>query len=340
MKTSGGTFSLTPRTTPAPSARPTPAPTAPVVVVAPREKDSLVPTGARALWPGTYLVSVGLTQRPTRAVSDGSRIWYLDQANRVNVLHTLNGELFQIAALPPGASVTGMAVSPNHVYFVDGPASALYALTISTEQVSRIPLGFATAATAIAASPDERLWLATGASGLVSYDPRTGQIERVAVGANLSVVATDSLGRVWMAARDRQAIDLYDPLARKLTEFSLSHGGAITALAVDRANTVWVGTDTGQTFAIRSAAAAGTSGALVTTGLVGRPISGFALDPSGALYYVSRTESAVAYGTVQFPAGARVSPASASEPMFDFVGRAWQSDLGAGFYVTLPEGRT
>jgi hypothetical protein len=56
------------------------------------------------------------------------------------------------------------------------------------------------------------------------------------------------------------------------------------------------------------------------------------------MYFVSRTESGVAYATVQFPSGARVSGSSTSEPMFDLLGRAWQSDPGVGFYVTLPAG--
>jgi hypothetical protein len=330
----------TAQTTPTPSGSPTPtpAPSAPVVLVAPREKDSLVPTGARAVWPGTYIVSVDATQRPTRSASDGKIIWFLDSSNRINALHLQTGVVNQVATLPRGALVTAMAISANHVYFFEAPTSTLYSFTVSTEQIARIPLGLGSNVAAIAGSADDRLWLATAATGLVGYDPRTGLVERISVGSGLSVVATDALGRVWTAAKDRQAVDMYDPLTRKVSELSLTHGGGITALAVDKANTVWVGTDTGQTFALHSAIAAGAGGALVTTGLVGRPISDFALDPSGAMYFVSRTDSGVAYATVQFPSGARVSGSTTSEPMFDLLGRAWQSDPGIGFYVTLPPG--
>ncbi len=322
-------------TTPAPSA--TPVPTQPAVVVAPQEKDDLVPLNARPLWPGTYFVSVSTTQRPARIASDRARIWYLDDANRVNTFRPETGELLQVAVLPPSATIASMAVGPSHVYFVDGPASALYSLSISTLQYVRIPLTYATGATAIAASPDDRLWLATGASGLVGYDPRTGQIQRVPVGTGLAAVATDALGRVWTAGGDRQAVDVYDPLSGKTTEYALTHGGSITALTVDPQGTVWVGTDTGQVFSLRAALTGGLS---VTGGLVGRAVTDFVLDQNGATYYVSRSAGVLAYGALLSPATVRTGPVDASEPMFDFIGRAWQgSHDGGGFYVTLPGGR-
>src|SRR6266850_4751209 len=72
--TTGPTTSAPPANTPLPTApttpvpstspTPTPAPSAPTVVVAPREKDSLAPIGARAVWPGTYLVTIDASQRP------------------------------------------------------------------------------------------------------------------------------------------------------------------------------------------------------------------------------------------------------------------------------------
>jgi streptogramin lyase len=324
---------------PAPTPTPTPAATEkPVVVIPVAHDDDLVPSGSRALWPGTYLVSVTASQRPVRSTSDGTRIWYLDDENRVNALNMQTGALLQIAALPVGATVTSMTASRDHVYFVDRAQSRVYALTISTEQLKTIAMSFATGATAIVASPDERLWLATAADGLVSYDPRSGQVQKIAVGVSLSVIATDALGRVWAASGDRQAIDVYDPLAAKLTEIALAHGGSVTALAVDRAGVVWVGTDTGQTFALRGA---GTASPSVTQGLVGRPITGFSYDQqTTALLYVSRSPSAVAYGPLVGSSAPKIVPGTSSEPMFDWFGRAWQGDpIADGFYVTLPGGR-
>jgi len=131
---------------------------------------------------------------------------------------------------------------------------------------------------------------------------------------------------------------VWDPLSGKLSEISLAHGGAVTALVVDRSNVVWIGTDTGQTFAVRNAVA-GTGTAVVSSGLVGRPITGFVLDQNGALYFVSRTPNALAYGLVQSASGVQLVPGSATEPMFDPMGRVWDADTSAdGFYVTLPGG--
>lgn len=321
--------------TPATSA--TPAPTQPAVVVAaPPEKDELVPTNARPLWPGTYFVSVTASQRPVRVAGDATRIWYVDPSNRVNVLHTDDGQLLNLGTLPAGASITSLAVTPNHVYFVDAAASAIYVLTISTEQYVRVPLAFASGATAIAGSPDERLWLAS-ANSIVGFDPRTGQVQRVPVGATLTALATDALGRVWTAAGERQAIDMWDPLSGKFTEYAIGHGGSITALAVDRNGAVWIGTDTGQSFAVRNI---GTPAIQVAFTVIGRPVTGFALDQGRIPSYVTRTSGSVVFQSVLVGSAAHTAPGTASEPMFDSFGRTWQADLaGQGFYVTLPGGR-
>src|SRR5205814_1648439 len=154
----------TAQATAAPSASPTPsttpAPTEPPVVVAPPEKESLVPSNARPLWPGTYFVSVG-ARRPVLSASDLTRIWFLDESKRVNVIYTHDCRVLTLGSLPTNAVITNMAVSRDHVYFLEGAAGAVYVFTISTEQIVRVPLALASSATAIAASADERLWIAT-----------------------------------------------------------------------------------------------------------------------------------------------------------------------------------
>jgi streptogramin lyase len=183
----------------------------------------------------------------------------------------------------------------------------------------------------MAASPDERLWLATIRSGLVSFDPRTGRATVVDAGRGLSAVAVDPLGKVWFAAGERQAIDSYDPLTGKLTELVLNHDGAVTAMIVDRGGTLWVGTDTGQVFAIRN------NGLGSILGAAGR-IDSFILDADGLPWLVSRSAAAVAYGPVSDLNTLRTAPASAAEPFFDRLGRAWLADRSAdGFYVTVPK---
>ena len=336
QNTAPGTPLPTAPTTPKPSATPTPTPAAtePVAVVAPREHDSLVPSGARSLWPGTYVVSVGTTKRPDRAVGDGTRIWYVDDANRVNALHPATGELFsQIASLPAEANIGRLATSPNHVYLTDGIAGVLYVLTIDSEQLRAIRLPAVAVATAMVASPDERLWIGTPGSGLVSYDPRTNRVETIAAGQNVSALASDGLGRIWFASSDRQALDLYDPLSARLTEIAFAHAGSISALAVDRSGAVWVGTNTGQLIAMRNAVIEFTSG-------LGLAIDSFVLDQNGAAWYVSVGSGDLAYGRATSAAVPRRNPAGSSGPIFDQLGRVWQADRSAnGFYVTLPEGQ-
>jgi ligand-binding sensor domain-containing protein len=232
--------------------------------------------------------------------------------------------------------VSDVAISPNHVYLVDRSATTVYVLTISTEQLTSTTLGLASPISAVSAAADERLWIGTAGSGLVAFDPRTNRLEKIAPGLDVSAVATDSLGRVWVAARDRQAVDLYDPLAGKLTEFALPYAGLITALATDRSDTVWVGTDSGQTFGLRP----GSGATLLASGTVGRPINSLVVDVGGTVYLVSRSASGLVYAPVRLPNETQVAPNGASEPMFDSLGRAWIADrVSGGFYVTLPGGR-
>ena len=321
----------------APVASPTPtataAPTQAPVVVAPHESDDLVPSDARPLWPGTYYVGVAASQRPVRVISDGTNLWYLDPSNRVNVLHTATGELNQIAALPGSATVTAMAITPDHVYFLDRAATTLYVLSISREQLTSVRMPYARSASAIAGSRDERLWLATTDAGLVSYDPRSSRIESVAAILDLSAVATDSLGRVWTASRTRQALDMYDPLAGKVTEYSLAHTGSLSSLAVDGSNAVWAGTDLGEVYALRTGQG---SASLVAQASVGRPITSLILGESQTIYFVSRSASGTTYGAA-VGGGAQLVPSGATEPMFDSLGRIWMGDSSSGgFFVTVP----
>jgi hypothetical protein len=292
-----------------------------------------VPARSRAVWPGTYLVTVPVGQRPDHAVGDGSRIWYVDDANRLNALNMTTGELFSpIATLPRSATIDRMAVSPNHVYLFDPLTGTLYVLTINTEQLSSVTLPFATSATSMAASPDERLWLGTPGAGLVGYDPRTGRIERVAAGSNLTALASDALGRIWIAARDRQAIGVYDPLNGTLSDVTFTHGGSITALTVDRSGALWVGADNGQIFAMRN-------NSVFFSAALGRRVDAFVLDRSGLAYFVSVGPGGQAYGFAAGPGTSRQAPVGSSGPIFDPLGRIWQADRSAdGFYVTLPEG--
>jgi streptogramin lyase len=162
---------------------------------------------------------------------------------------------------------------------------------------------------------------------------RTGRIEKVAAGSNLTALASDGLGRIWIAARERQALSLYDPLNGTLADIPFTHGGSIEALAVDRSGTLWVGTDTGQLFAMRN-------NSVIFSAALGLPVDSFVLDRSGAAYFVSPAAGGLRYGSALGLGQARQAPLGSSGPIFDELGRVWQADRSAnGFYVTLPEGQ-
>jgi anti-sigma factor RsiW/streptogramin lyase len=320
-------------TIPAPSASPAaqvapPADAHPITVVAP--SDGKVPTGARAVWPGTYLVTIAT--QPTVVTSDADRIWFVDGANQVKSLHMRSGEQYTLTHLPASASIGRIAVSPNHVYLTDTAARLMYVLTIGTEQVSTVPLPFLAITNDIVASPDERLWLGTRGLGLVSFDPRSNRLESAGAVQDVSAVATDPLGRIWMGVPGRQVLDVFDPLTDKITELSLPHDGTISALAIDREGTIWAGTDTGQLFAIRN-------GRLQGSAALGRPIDDLLIDAAGQAWFVTRTATEVLYGLAVGNGITVHAPGTASGPLFDALGRAWQADASAGgFYVTLSPG--
>jgi anti-sigma factor RsiW/sugar lactone lactonase YvrE len=314
--------------TPAPSAAPIASPAPPVAVAAPASYP-LPPNGARLVWPDTYFAATP-GRRTLGAAIEGQRMWSIDDANRVSAFHYSTAQTFDIGRLPKTASVTRVLTSPNHIYLPDF-SGTLYVLTMDSEQLATVVLPFLREAVAIAASPDELFWLATSRSGLVSFDPRTGRATVVDAGHGLSAVAVESLGRVWFAAGERQAIDSYDPLTGKLTELVLNHDGAISAMLVDRNGTLWVGTDTGQVFAIRN-------NSLTSVASAGRRIDSFTLDADGLPWLVSRSAGGIAYGPVSDLRALRTAPATAAEPFFDRLGRAWLADRSAdGFYVTVPK---
>ena len=314
--------------TPTPNgASPTPKPTiAAPVTEAPERATGPVPAGARLLWAGTYLVSGA---RVNASGTDGTRIWYVDDANRLNTFNMTTGQRYLLAPLPAGANVTRIVVSPNHVYLADS-AGTLYVETIDTEQLSVISMPLLAGATAITASPDERIWLATDRAGLVAFDPRTLRLQTIPAGPGLSALASDALGRIWVAAGERQAIDVYDPLNGSLTETAFAHDGAVTALNVDRSGALTVGTDRGSVFVMRN-------GTAILAQAVGSKIIDLVVGPAGP-WYVAEGGADIISGPVGAPGPVRHAPASASRPFFDGSGRAWQADRSvAGFYVTLPE---
>lgn len=314
-----------------PSASPSAIPeeSAPVAAL-PSANPSLVPTGARLLSGTTYLYQPRIVH-PVRVAGDGERVWSLDASNKLWSLHTTTGDVFQIASLPATAKIAALLPSPNYVYLTDPDHGVLYVVRIQTGQIVTSEIPFLPVVADAVTSPDDRLWLVTDGLGLVSYDPRAKRTDVADVGGTrFSAVGVDAIGRVLLAPRDRPVLDVYDPYATTLTELVFPHTGSITAILVDRQAAVWVGTDTGQIFAMRNSK-------LDTAASVGRAIDRLVLGPSGNVWYVSRTGGETTFGPADGSALALHAPLGVSTPAFDDLGRAWVQDpVSGGFFVTLP----
>jgi anti-sigma factor RsiW len=306
-------------------------PSAPAVEIVAPSQGGLVPSGAREVWRGTYLVQ--LAQQPRLAVSDGDRIWMLDSQNRLSALHPKSGEIYsQLARLPATAQVTQMVVSPSAVFLTDRRAGLIYMFGIDSEQLTSIAAPFLPIAADIVASPDDRLWIGTTGLGLLSLDPKTQKLVSTEAEASVSAVGTDPLGRIWLGLGSRQVIGVYDTLTKTVTELNLPHDGSVSAIAVDGSGTVWVGTDSGQLFAIRNQQLQGAAA-------LGRPIADLVIDAKGQAWYVSRGDREVLYGLASGAGLTQHAAKDASGPLFDRQGRAWLADgTTSGLFVTLNPG--
>ncbi len=321
--------SASPSVSPSPSPSILLAPSEPVAA-APSANLSLVPTDARLLSSNTYLYQPRLAH-PVLAAGDGTRMWTLDASNKLSSLHTDTGDVFQIASLPASAKVSSILPSPNYVYLADPSHGTLYVVSIKTDQVSAYSIPFLPLVADAVTSPDDRLWLIADGFGLVSFDPRSHRTDGADVGGTrFSAVGVDAIGRVLLAPRDRQALDVYDPYTATFTELVFPHDGAITAIVVDRKAVVWAGTDTGQIFAMRNQK-------LDTASSVGRAIDRLIVGSSGDVWYVSRAGGETTFGPADGSALALHAPLGVSTPAFDVLGRAWAEDpVSGGFLVTLP----
>lgn len=329
------TPSRAPSASPSASAAPSASPSAAVARPDPDDRPSaLVPTGARLLTGTTYLYEPPRPGRSVRVAGDGSRIWTLDAQNRLSALHIATGEVFTVASFPRGARISEILVSPGYVYLTDPTVGTLYVVSLKTERWTSAPIPFLSLVRAAVTSPDDRLWLVVDALGLVSFEPRSQRIEVADVGATrFSAIGVDARGRVWLAPRDRPTLSLYDAYSGQLSELQLARGGTVTALLVDASGALWVGTDTGEVFAIRDSS-------LDRAAATGRAIERLIAGPSGKVWYVSRAGGEVTFGPADGSALALHGPLAMSTPVFDVLGRAWAQDgASGGFFVTLPPGR-
>ena len=331
--------SATPSPTPTPSATPSPSPAtspaaSPGASPAPSASPSApppaiagLPAGTVRVAPDLYRVPLGEGRVPVLVASTQSRVWFVDQRNRLASLDTTTGAVFTFQ-LPPDAVLRGLAAGLTHVYTVDIAKGRLFELAITSEKLSSYPLP-ATDVSAIAIAPEGTVWIAMPASSnVLAFYPSGGRLEVVDVGIRGAVaLAADIGGRLWFSD-GRNGIGSYDRIAGRVVQISWPGGPATpTVLLPDAQGRVWAGTAIGDVYVL-------SSGVATLAARAGRPISAFAVDASGRAWYLAPAvqQAGFVYGPVQ-GGDTRSVPGPASSLAIGPSGRAWLADPSGGFYL-------
>jgi len=334
--TPSGSAGASPTASPsaAPIATPQAAPTAPAVAtIGPN-----VLAAAGKLTPGNvYNLPLNGIQ-PQFVAANGSRLWVLDQSNRVSSFDTNTGDLFDIGPLRKGAKVSYWVAGGSYVYGVDAANGEVNIIDAARE---RIVGAFATnvlsPVSAVAVGIDGRLWIGLrDASYLFVFDPRTQLMNSVdLVGARINALTIDGQGRIYYADDVRGTVGTFDPRTSKVNEVPFTRRGATTALLVDSTSTLWVGTSTGEIYSVR-----GSKGTLTLS--LHRPVTAFAPDQGGRAWYLAQLPTGLS-GYAFGPADGSKAPRSVAGPAqslnFNAIGRAFLADPRGGFYMSIEGGR-
>lgn len=323
-----------------PSASPTAAPDASAAPTAPAVATigPNVLAAAGLLTPGSvYNLPLNGIQ-PQFVAASGSRLWVLDQSNKVSSFDMITGDLFDIGSLRTGAKVSYWVAGGSYVYGVNAANGEVNIIDTARE---RIVGAFATnvlsQVSAVAVGIDGRLWIGLrDASYLFVFDPRTQLMNSInLVDVRISALTIDSQGRIYYADDARSTVGTFDPRTSKVNEVPFTRRGATTALLVDSTSTLWVGTSTGEIYSVR-----GSKGVLTLS--IQRPVTSFAPDQGGRAWYLAQLPTGLS-GYAFGPADGSKAPRSVSGPAqsltFNAIGRAFLADPRGGFYMSIEGGR-
>ena len=153
-------------------------------------------------------------------------------------------------------------------------------------------------------------------------------------GARVSALAIDTLGRVVYSDDLHAIVGTLDPNTLRLTEVALPRRGSTTALIVDGAGTLWLGTSSGDLYSVK-----GSHPGLAIN--VRTPVSALALDPSGRAWFLAPIPNVPGFGYAPADGSLGVSsiPGPASGLAFSETGRAFSADPRGAFYVAAEDGR-
>ena len=293
---------------------------------------------ARVLSPGIYNLPLPNGINPQFVAANGSRLWLLDQSNKVSAFDMITGDLFDIGPLRKGSKVSYWVAGGSYVFGVDAANGEVNVVNTAT---GRVEGGFATnvlsPVSAVAVGIDGRLWIGLrDASYMFVFDPKTHVMNGIDLkGARVNALTIDGQGRIFFADDVRGTVGTIDPRTSLLNEVSFSRPGATTALLVDSTSTLWVGTSTGEIYSVRG-------GRATLTVSLQRPVSAFAPDQGGHAWYLAQLPSGLA-GYAYAPADNSQAPRSVSGPAqslnFNAIGRAFLADPRGAFYMSIEGGR-
>jgi streptogramin lyase/predicted anti-sigma-YlaC factor YlaD len=318
-----------------PSASPTaePRPSAPVAVV----QSSAAPNTAAK----TKLVSAGLYSYPLPAgvepqivAAHGSRLWFVDNVNGIDVFDTNTRDYYRIAKLDAAARVSFLVAGSEYLFAIDTNAGQIDILSTTQERlVQTYPMSALGSVVAAAVGPDDRLWLALkNAPYLLVFDTKTRRTDSIHLsGGQATALTIDRFGGVWYSDDLRGAIGKWDPATNHLYEVSFRKRGTTTAMVSDRNGTVWLGTTTGDIY--------GVNGSIASLSLsLERPVTTLATDQTGRAWYLAPLPAGVggyAFAPVDGSQAARRVPGPAAGLGFSSRGAAFLGDPRGAIYGTV-----
>jgi streptogramin lyase len=237
-----------------------------------------------------------------------------------------------LTTLPRSAQISQFVAGRAYVYALDVRHGDLYAVRLFGEPAAVYRVQFAKPVSSVAVGIDDRLWIGlSGASYLLRFDPLTKHMDSFELqGAQVSMLTTDALGRIFYADDARNTVGTLDASSGRITEHAFPRHGVTTALVVDGSSTLWLGNSAGEIWAVRG----GTQ--TLTVGLQ-RPVTTLSLDASGRAWYLSPLPSgAIGFGYAAAD-GAHAGQTVAGPAFslsFSALGRAWLADPRGGFWVS------
>jgi len=244
------------------------------------------------------------------------------------------GDVKVIAKLRSDAHVGFWVAGRSFVFGVDAESGQVHVINTLTESVDSYPTKVLSPVSAVAVGVDDRLWLGLrDASYLLAFDPRTHGMDSFDLlrDARVSALAVDARGRVIYADDLHATVGTLDTTTMRLSEVIFDRRGTTTALIVDGAGTLWLGTSTGDLYSVKGAR----PGLAIN---VRMPVSALTLDRSGRAWFLAPIPNGI-LGFGYAPADGSQASRSIPGPALGLVvgegGTAFLADPRGAFYVAV-----